>query len=201
MVILVLIYFLFSSAYASIDGEWLKKAGENIDYRAEEFYSNILKSKLKEIKPDRETERLVENEVEKRKCRFSENLAVDQKEASFLVAMSFDLSDALWKELSDDLEKIGGSFIVRGVPQGSFGELDKRIKRLSEIGVNARIDIDPVSFEKYSIESVPTFVSIDKGAFDKLTGMVSVGYALEKMSSDGETMSSKRLWSTLRGEM
>lgn len=194
--------FLYSSVFASIDEEWLKKARGNIDYQAEEFYSNILKNRLKEIKPDRETKELVAKSVEmsKRKCKVSDSLSLDQREASFLVAMSFDLPDTLWKELTGDLEKVGGAFIIRGLPKGSFGELVKRMKRLSEIGVNARIDIDPMAFEKYSIESVPTFISVDRNAFDKLTGMVTVSYALERIASEGETTTAKNLWETLGGE-
>jgi type-F conjugative transfer system pilin assembly protein TrbC len=98
------------------------------------------------------------------------------------VFVSFSMTDESWLSLSKAVEQLGGSLVLRGLPNNSFQELAKKIHDLRKRGVNAHIQIDPRLFTKYAIEKVPCFVVLEESSFEKLYGNVSLPFALEKMS-------------------
>jgi type-F conjugative transfer system pilin assembly protein TrbC len=98
------------------------------------------------------------------------------------VFVSFSMTDESWLSISKAVEQLGGSLVLRGLPNNSFQELAKKIHDLRKRGVNAHIQIDPRLFTKYAIEKVPCFVVLEESSFEKLYGNVSLPFALEKMS-------------------
>ena len=108
------------------------------------------------------------------------------------------------KEISKHLEKIGGVFVFRGLPGGSFTDFVQEIAVLRSLDINANIQIDPDLFEDYGVEVVPTFVYLPpkkseaigraealSRAFEdtpypeykKIVGNVSVPWALKRDGS------------------
>ncbi len=121
-------------------------------------------------------------------------------ESDLLVFMSFSMPDATWIDLSLPLEKAGGVFVVRGLPQNSFDTLMQNVVRLREAGVMAQIDLDPTLFDQYRIEATPTVVLREQGRFDKLSGNIGLEATLEIMKEQGETNESARsLLQKIRG--
>jgi conjugal transfer pilus assembly protein TrbC len=118
-----------------------------------------------------------------------------------LVFMSFSIPDHAWISLSQELEKMGGAFVLRGLPNQSFQALACKILKLKEQGVNAPIQLDPKSFLKFEINQVPAIVVVEKQIFDKISGHVSLKFALEKMAEHGETKIAKTLYQTLKGQI
>ena len=100
---------------------------------------------------------------------------------SFFAFISFSIPESSLKEMSMHLEKIGGQFVLRGMPNNSFEDFLKKVMELREKGILAPITIDPDRFEEYGIEAVPTFVLVKDKGFKKVVGNVSIPYAIEKM--------------------
>jgi conjugal transfer pilus assembly protein TrbC len=76
------------------------------------------------------------------------------------------------------MEKMGGVFVLRGIPGNSFAMFTQKLAELRKKGITASILIDPESFEEYGISSVPTIVLVEEGKYDKMTGNVPVQTAL-----------------------
>jgi conjugal transfer pilus assembly protein TrbC len=122
-------------------------------------------------------------------------------DSHLLVFVSFSIPDHAWISLSKELEKIGGIFVLRGLPQHSFQALATRILTLKAQGVNAPIQLDPKSFITYEITQVPTIVVADKQTFDKVAGHVSIKFALEQMAKHGESKKAKILYQTFKDQI
>jgi conjugal transfer pilus assembly protein TrbC len=118
-----------------------------------------------------------------------------------LVFMSFSIPDDTWIGLSPELEKVGGTFVLRGLPDQSFQALASRILKLKEQGVNVPIQLDPKSFLKFEITQVPSMVVVEEQNFDKVSGLISLKFALEKMAERGETQIAKTLYYSLKGRV
>ena len=113
--------------------------------------------------------------------RGQEYLQNEAEESPLRVFASFSMPEETWIQLSKDLEKIGGIFVLKGLPNGSFQEFLQKVMELRKKGVAVSIEIDPDSFEKYEVTAVPTFVLVNGESFEKVVGNVSVSYALEKL--------------------
>lgn len=126
-------------------------------------------------------------------CTQCDFVAAPPQEESLLVCISFSVPKESWVSLSNEVEKTGGAFIVRGLPDNSFQQLAYRVKELKDAGVNVPIHIDPRCFKKYLISEVPSFVVVDGGRYDKVAGNISLKGALELMAQEGETEKAKEL--------
>lgn len=129
-------------------------------------------------------------------CKTSANTKEDY---SIYLMMTFDLPENIWMEYSPVLEKIGGSFIVRGLPNDSFLEFAKAVKRLRDRGVKAPIQLNPKLFERFSIDRAPSIVLVDGDKYDKISGTVSISYALDQFEKRGDTRSADVLQAQLSG--
>jgi type-F conjugative transfer system pilin assembly protein TrbC len=111
---------------------------------------------------------------------------------NLMVFMSFSVPMETWKDLSDQLEMTDGIFIIRGIPGESFERLAEKIVLLRAAEVNAPIDIDPESFEKYGIESVPAFVLEDSKKSDRIVGNLRLDAALREIVEKGDACKSAK---------
>ena len=114
-------------------------------------------------------------------CCSQDSEFIENQEPTFFAFVSFSMPEALWIQMSRELERIGGSFILRGMPNNSFQDFLSKAMDLRKRGVDVPIRIDPDSFEKYGVTAVPTFVLLKEEGFEKVVGNVSIAYALEKM--------------------
>ncbi len=89
-----------------------------------------------------------------------------------MVFMSFSVPLESWKDWSQSLEKVGGIFVLRGLPDNSFRIFAQKVKELRKDGVNVPIYIDPEAYEKYEIQGVPSTVLLDGEKYDKMTGNI-----------------------------
>lgn len=113
-----------------------------------------------------------------------------------LVFVSFSMPNETLKALAQEARQYGGKLILRGLVKGSFKETQKAMQKLDEDAL-----IDPTLFKAYQVKSVPTFVLLEKSpqeatevvAHDKLTGNVSLKYALEQFTGKGEIKAARNL--------
>ena len=120
-------------------------------------------------------------------CKTCAKFRADSEERNLLLFISFSVPVSTWIDLSLDLAKTEGVFVVRGLPENSFEAFAKNILKLRQAGVMAPIYLDPGLFEQYEIDAVPTLVLREKGKFDKVAGNLRLEAALEKIKADGET--------------
>lgn len=104
-----------------------------------------------------------------------------KEEPTLLAFVSLSIPESSLKEMSKHLEKIGGQFIFRGMPKGSFEEFLKVVMDFREKGILVPILVDPESFEEYGVTEVPTFVYVEGENFKKVVGNVSIPYALKNL--------------------
>lgn len=185
------------------DQEWLLKVESRMSEDDLLWAKESLKASLKEMAPERKSDNEDKSEAtpQKGKCKncFKGELLIEEN-PEIQIFMSFSLPDGVWISLSKELEKARGVFVLRGLPNNSFNELAEKILNLKKLGVNAEIQINPLPFEKYEIEEVPVFVIAESKCFDKISGNISLGFAVEQMASFGETEIAKIVQKRLKNE-
>jgi len=118
----------------------------------------------------------------RRQCQVNTKTPQDS-ETNLYVFVSFNMPDESWITLSREVAKVGGIAVLRGLPENSFKELAFKMHHLRQLGVSVTVQVDPRLFTKYAVEQVPSFVVINGDDFDKLSGNVSLSFALEKIGS------------------
>lgn len=106
-------------------------------------------------------------------------------ESDFFVFISLGMSDEILLSLANEAEKVGGTLILRGLPNNSFRELAKRMLHLKEKGLSASIQIHPAIFQEYGVTGVPAFVLKEDANFEKVSGNISIEYVLELFEGEG----------------
>ena len=118
--------------------------------------------------------------------------ALSQK-PSLLIFVSFSMPEATLARLVDQAARSAGTLVLRGLTESSLKQTVVRVQKL--IGTRkVAFQIDPQSFERFSVVHTPTFVLIRAGAqpvscgeaqclsnesFVSVSGDVSLDYALE----------------------
>ena len=105
----------------------------------------------------------------------------EHQEPLFRAFVSFSMPKTTWIEMSKGLERHGGAFVLRGLPNNSFQRFFEKVLEMRKGGVRAPITIDPEAFAEYGIRAVPTFVLETEKGYRKVVGNVTVDYALRKL--------------------
>ncbi len=171
-------------AFSNTSGDCLSQEKVSYDSETEEWARNLLKSQFTSV--DKQIKSIPEHSG---KCFSGFTLETP----SVYLFTSWTIPEETWIQLSHDLNQIGGTLVIRGIPKNSFSEFTKRVLELKKRGFEAAIQIDPGLFLKYQIDKVPALVVADTNAFDKLSGNVSLSFALEQMAEKGETKLAKIL--------
>ena len=101
---------------------------------------------------------------------------------NLMVFISFSVPMESWKEWSVGMEKSGGTFVLRGLPDNSFQLFSKKVTELRKEGVKAPIVIDPEAYSKYGIEAVPAVVQLDGQKYDKMSGNIRLEEVLRRFA-------------------
>lgn len=118
-----------------------------------------------------------------------ETLQINDHSASLMVFASFSMPDSLWLSLNQEVERVGGAFILQGLPSNSFKELAAKLNDLRQKGVNATIQLHPQLFQEYGITQVPTFILKEEdGQWHKLAGSVSIDFVLHQFMQKGQSL-------------
>ncbi len=122
---------------------------------------------------------------------FAFELPFEKKESAqkLYVFISFSLPENTMKALIEQSRKSDAILVFRGMHEGSLKKTTAKLLELDRQGVNAVID--PKLFEKYRVESVPTFVLTNAcencTAFvDKMSGNVPLEYFLTEVTKSGD---------------
>ena len=171
---------------------WQKPAinnSQSLQSEINEFIAMALQNAAASAKEGKEKVSAPEEEgAAERKCSTKASVPHESSivnKTSLFIFISFSVPIESWKDLSCELEKAGGVFVLNGIPNGSFSEFADKVKEIRSKGIDAPIQIDPQSFEKYGIEHVPAFVLDDGNEFDKIYGNIPLSKALQLIAETG----------------
>lgn len=121
----------------------------------------------------------------------SSTLTAKQKniEPGLLVFISSSMHKENIKQLMNEACDRNITLVLRGLIDNSFKKTMQYIQQFyGEKGeVKANIIIDPTLYKEFNVTSVPSFVLIgQENKHDKLIGNVTVQYALEILSKEGD---------------
>jgi conjugal transfer pilus assembly protein TrbC len=130
-----------------------------------------------------------------------------------LIFVSFSMPEQALKERVLEARKAGATIVLRGIIKDSITETAIALNKLTNnIGVNAIID--PNLYKAFDIKVVPTIVVAQYSTYpceencnytpvhDKISGNISLDYALEQITNSKETITkpiAKKYLNQLRG--
>jgi conjugal transfer pilus assembly protein TrbC len=144
------------------------------------YQKEELKKTMSELKGNNHAEKYIKELTVKGKCSVTQGLKTDP-ETNLYLFVSFSMPDEAWISLSKEAEKIGAIFVLRGLPENSFQTLSIKMQDLRKKGMRAAVQINPRLFDRFEVSKVPCFVSLNEEKFDKISGNISLNYALKKM--------------------
>jgi len=130
----------------------------------------------------------------------------EARDASFnsisplLVMVSLSMPDESLKVLIRDVGAVGGQVILRGFHEGSLKATAARLQTLViKDSDKSGVGIDPRLFQTFNVKAVPTFIMPEgpigecntsgcipmAPAHDRISGNITLRYALETLRSDG----------------
>lgn len=120
-----------------------------------------------------------------------------------MVLVSIGMPMATLQSLAEQLSRVGGKLVFRGMVNNSFRQMTDKLKELGHEAL-----IDPTLFDRLKISQVPTFVhfknspgiSNDVGLHDRLTGHVSLHFVLDQFARQGEVLGVEILQQQLKGQ-
>lgn len=188
----LVLVFLPIIAFGEEGNAWLEEVSKRIDPEAVQWVRQQLKEQL-EINSTSQSKvgQIGRHEELKGKRQCVTTITPVSEQPKLFVFMSLSVPESTWIELSKEVTKENGVFVLRGLPGNSFRALAVRMARLKERGVDATIQLHPMLFKDYSVEKVPTFVVVNEQGFDKVSGNISLAFALEQIASKGEITKSE----------
>jgi len=124
-------------------------------------------------------------------CSAHQNLSCSQKQvlqptqkpydSSFYIFVSFSMPKETLKSLAIEAKRHNAFLVIRGLIENSFAKTATFLKELGE-----GVTLDPTLFKEYNIQVAPTFVRKHGEEYLKITGNVSLAYALSKLKEGVE---------------
>lgn len=108
------------------------------------------------------------------------------KSSPLKMFISFSMPLESLKIFSADLEKVGGVFVLRGIPGNSFKEFAEKIVFLRNSGIHVPFEIDPDAFLEHNIHKVPVLCLKGPEASDLLVGNVPLKMSLNRIYEEGD---------------
>ena len=124
-----------------------------------------------------------------------------------LIFISFSMPEELIREYIKDAKKYSGTLVLRGLVNNSIKQTVQKLRQIENITSNSEnqksnlsIIIHPHLFKLYNVKQVPTIVlgednmgcilkyddCADSYKYDKISGSITIKYALEQIKDNGE---------------
>jgi type-F conjugative transfer system pilin assembly protein TrbC len=169
-----------------------KEYKKNLNFARKE--KNRIDQELQQEKYQVQIDNLIPN-LNLSDFKSKEKLKSKKNQNSLLIFISSSIPKASLIRYSNDINKVGGVLALRGLIDNSFKKTVSFIYELNKNGTRAIID--PNSFKKFNIDHVPQILLISDNncqelecnitpLHDRISGNVTLKYALEKISKDGE---------------
>lgn len=128
-------------------------------------------------------------------------VASADKRATLYIFISSSMPKTLIQQYMDDAVRYRGTVVLRGLIDNSMRQTINEIQEIVDANDGqGGLSIDPKTFEVFGVNAVPAIVlaedpaelcmsqdcAIDAPVFDKVTGAISVIYALETFANHGD---------------
>lgn len=104
--------------------------------------------------------------------------------AIMFVSFSMPVDDL--RERVKDASDLGVTVALRGMVNGDMRQTGTRVAQLVKETNRGGMQIDPVSFRRYDVTSVPTLIVKCGQASDRVLGDITLRDALKKVEEDGD---------------
>jgi type-F conjugative transfer system pilin assembly protein TrbC len=102
-------------------------------------------------------------------------------DSKLYIFVSFSMPKKSLKALAVEAKKHKAVLVIRGLIENSFLETATFLKDLGESVV-----LDPLLFREYNVVVVPTFIEAYQAGYRKISGNITLVYALEKFKEGGK---------------
>ena len=110
----------------------------------------------------------------------------DDSAPAVMMFVSFSMPEDDLRTRVKDASDLGVTVSLRGMVNGDMRQTGTRIAQLVKETNTGGMQIDPVSFRRFGITSVPTLVVICEHKSDRVLGDISLREALRKVAEDGD---------------
>jgi type-F conjugative transfer system pilin assembly protein TrbC len=101
--------------------------------------------------------------------------------SNLYVFVSFSMPKQALKSLALEAKKHKAVLVIRGLIDNSFLKTATFVKDLEE-----SVILDPLLFREYNVGVVPTFIETHQAGYKKISGNVTLAYALSKFKEGDE---------------
>ena len=112
-----------------------------------------------------------------------ENITSNEQELYIFVSLSMPKTSLLG--YLQEAREVGGTLVLRGLKENSYRKTAQMLQAIiKQVGLG--VIIEPSLFKKYDVTLVPTVVMAEQNRFDKIAGNISLKYALEQITNNGD---------------
>lgn len=105
----------------------------------------------------------------------------ESSDPSLYIFVSFSMPKESLKALAVEAKKHKAVLVIRGLIENSFLKTAMFLKNLGE-----GVVLDPLLFQEYNVVIVPTFIEAHTAGYKKISGNITLAYALEKFKEGAE---------------
>ncbi|NBT85995.1 MAG: type-F conjugative transfer system pilin assembly protein TrbC [Alphaproteobacteria bacterium] len=102
-------------------------------------------------------------------------------DSTVYIFVSFSMPKETLKTLALEAKKHNVVLVIRGLIENSFLKTATFLKELGE-----SVILDPLLFREYNVAVVPTFIEKSQGGHSKISGNITLAYALSKFKEGGQ---------------
>ncbi|MBY0462414.1 MAG: type-F conjugative transfer system pilin assembly protein TrbC [Alphaproteobacteria bacterium] len=102
-------------------------------------------------------------------------------DSTIYIFVSFSMPKETLKALAGEAKKHNAVLVIRGLIDNSFLKTATFVKELGESVV-----LDPLLFREYNVVVVPTFIEASQTGYKKISGNITLAYALTKFKEGDE---------------
>lgn len=110
----------------------------------------------------------------------------DDNAPAVVMFVSFSMPEDDLRERIKDAADLGVTVSLRGMVNGDMRQTGTRVAQLVKETNRGGMQIDPVSFRRYGVTSVPTLIVKCGNASDRVLGDITLRDALKKVAEDGD---------------
>lgn len=144
-------------------------------------------------------------EIFEKQQQLNQQIQHEKSTPKLLIFISFSMPKESLKAWAKQAHQVGGTLLLRGLYENSIHKTSLRTMEIFGETIESELKVDPESFRKFQIKTVPAVVIISEHqkecqqepcqlpVFDMISGDISLESALEKITKHGTSQVSQQL--------
>jgi type-F conjugative transfer system pilin assembly protein TrbC len=155
---------------------WVLEQQEQSQALIRQYEKEVLDLKRNTSSPFKDKGCSLRNTISCPKQQDSKPMSMNQEDTgSLYIFISFSMPKETLKFLAVEAKKHKAVLVIRGLIENSFLKTAIFLKELGE-----GVVLDPLLFREYNVVVVPTFMKKHQAGYKKISGNITLAYALEK---------------------